>query len=81
MSQIAVRLTEGQLRLLDAAVAQGKFGSRAEAVRVAIGLLEDELRETRVADSYRAAYAATPLNAEETRVLDAAAALAGDALA
>ncbi len=81
MSQIAVRLTERQLRLLDTAVAQGKFGSRAEAVRVAIGLLEDELRETRVADSYRAAYAATPLNAEETRMLDAAAALAGDALA
>jgi Arc/MetJ-type ribon-helix-helix transcriptional regulator len=81
MSQIAVRLTEEQLRLLDGAVAQGKFGSRAEAVRVAIGLLEDELRETRVADSYRAAYTAVPLTAEETRVLDAAAAVAGDALA
>jgi Arc/MetJ-type ribon-helix-helix transcriptional regulator len=81
MSQIAVRLTEEQLRLLDGAVAQGKFGSRAEAVRVAIGLLEGELRETRVADSYRAAYAAMPLTAEETRVLDAAAAVAGDALA
>jgi Arc/MetJ-type ribon-helix-helix transcriptional regulator len=80
MSQIAVRLTEEQLRLLDVAVAQGKFGSRAAAVRVAIGLLEDELRETRAADSYRAAYAATPLTAEETRMLDAAAALAGDAL-
>ena len=80
MSQIAVRLTEEQLRLLDAAVAQGEFGSRAEAVRVAIGLLEDELRERRVADSYRAAYAATPLTAAETRMLDAAAALAGDAL-
>jgi Arc/MetJ-type ribon-helix-helix transcriptional regulator len=80
MSQIAVRLTEEQLRLLDAAVAQGAFGSRAEAVRVAIGLLEDELRETRVADSYRAAYAATPLTAEETRLLDAAAALVGDAV-
>ncbi|HSZ03631.1 MAG TPA: ribbon-helix-helix domain-containing protein [Solirubrobacteraceae bacterium] len=80
MSQIAVRLTEEQLRLLDAAVAQGAFSSRAEAVRVAIGLLEDELRETRVADSYRAAYAAAPLTAEETRFLDAAAALVGDAV-
>jgi Arc/MetJ-type ribon-helix-helix transcriptional regulator len=80
MSQIAVRLTEEQLRLLDAVVAQGAFSSRAEAVRVAIGLLEDELRETRVADSYRAAYTATPLTVEETRVLDAAAALAGDAM-
>lgn len=77
MSQIAVRLTEEQLRLLDSAVAQGAFRSRAEAVRVAIGLLEDDLREQRIADSYGAAYAATPLTAEETRVLDAAAALAG----
>jgi len=80
MSQIAVRLTEEQLRLLDTAVAQGAFGSRAEAVRAAIGLLEDELREARVADSYRAAYTATPLTAEEARVLDAAATLVGDAM-
>jgi Arc/MetJ-type ribon-helix-helix transcriptional regulator len=80
MSQIAVRLTEEQLRLLDNAVAQGAFGSRAEAVRAAIGLLEDELREARVADSYRVAYASTPLTAEETHVLDAAAALVGDAM-
>lgn len=80
MSQIAVRLTAEQLRLLDTAVAQGAFGSRAAAVRAAIGLLEDELREVRVADSYRAAYTAMPLTAEETRVLDAAAALVGDAM-
>lgn len=80
MSQIAVRLTEEELRLLDSAVAEGTFRSRAEAVRAGIRLLEGELRETRVADSYRAAYAATPLTSEETRVLDAAAALAGDAM-
>jgi Arc/MetJ-type ribon-helix-helix transcriptional regulator len=80
MSQIAVRLTEEQLRVLDAAVAEGSFRSRAEAVRAALRLLEGELREARVADSYRAAYAATPLTAGETRVLDAAAALAGDAM-
>jgi Arc/MetJ-type ribon-helix-helix transcriptional regulator len=80
MSQIAVRLTEEQLRLLDAAVAEGSFRSRAEAVRAALRLLEGELREARVADSYRAAYAATPLTADETRVLDAATALAGGAM-
>jgi Arc/MetJ-type ribon-helix-helix transcriptional regulator len=80
MSQIAVRLTEEELRLLDSAVADGAFRSRAEAVRAAIRLLEGELRETRVVESYRAAYAATALTAEETRVLDAAAALAGDAV-
>ena len=80
MSQIAVRSTEEQLRLLDAAVAEGSFRSRAEAVRAALRLLEGELREARVADSYRAAYAATPLTADETRVLDAATALAGGAM-
>jgi Arc/MetJ-type ribon-helix-helix transcriptional regulator len=80
MSQIAVRLGEDELRSLDAAVAEGAFGSRAEAVRAGIRLLERTLRETRVADSYRAAYAAVPLTADETRVLDAAVAVAGDAL-
>jgi Arc/MetJ-type ribon-helix-helix transcriptional regulator len=80
MSQIAVRLTEEELRLLDSAVSEGAFRSRAEAVRAGIRLLEGTLRETRVADSYRAAYTATPLTAEETRVLDAATALAGDAM-
>jgi Arc/MetJ-type ribon-helix-helix transcriptional regulator len=81
MSQIAVRLTEQELRLLDEAVADGSFSSRAEAVRAAIGLLEAQLREARIADSYRTAYTATALTSEETRMLDAATALAGDALA
>ncbi len=80
MSQIAVRLTERELRLLDEAVAAGAFGSRAEAVRAGIGLLEAQLREARIADSYRAAYAAKELTSEEAQMLDAATALAGDAL-
>lgn len=80
MSQIAVRLTEEELRLLDAAVAAGAFRSRAEAVRAGIKLLEGDLREARVAASYRAAYAETALTADESHVLDAAAALVGDAL-
>jgi hypothetical protein len=49
-----------------------------QAVRAAIRRLEQALRERRVADSYRCAYTATPLTAEETRVLDAAAALASE---
>jgi|HubBroStandDraft_4_1064222.scaffolds.fasta_scaffold527444_1 Arc/MetJ-type ribon-helix-helix transcriptional regulator len=80
MSQIAVRLTEEELRLLDSAVAAGAFRSRAEAVRAGIRLLEGTLRETRIADSYCAAYPAMALTVDEARVLDAAAALAGDAL-
>jgi Arc/MetJ-type ribon-helix-helix transcriptional regulator len=80
MSQIAVRLTEAELRLLDSAVAEGTFRSRAEAVREGIRLLEHELREARIASSYRAAYAGAPLTDDEVRGLDAAAALAGDAI-
>jgi Arc/MetJ-type ribon-helix-helix transcriptional regulator len=81
MSQIAVRLSEGDLRMLDSAVAEGSFRSRADAVRAGIQLLEHELREARIAASYRAAYAGAPLTEDEARVLDAAQALAGDALA
>lgn len=81
MSQIAVRLTDAELRALDAAVAGGAFRSRADAVREGIRLLEHELRERRVADSYRAAYAEAQLSDDEATMLDAAAALAGEALA
>jgi Arc/MetJ-type ribon-helix-helix transcriptional regulator len=77
MSQIAVRLTEQELRRLDGAVAEGAFASRAEAVRAGLRLLERDLREGRIAASYRAAYA-TPLTEDEQAVLDAALALAAD---
>jgi Arc/MetJ-type ribon-helix-helix transcriptional regulator len=80
MSQIAVRLTEGELRMLDSAVAEGTFRTRADAVREGIRLLELQLREARIASSYRAAYADAPVTDDEARALDAAAALAGDAL-
>jgi Arc/MetJ-type ribon-helix-helix transcriptional regulator len=77
MSQIAVRLTEQELRALDGAVAEGAFPSRAEAVRASLRLLERDLRESRIAASYRAAYA-TPLTDDERAVLDSALALAAD---
>jgi Arc/MetJ-type ribon-helix-helix transcriptional regulator len=79
MSQIAVRLTDGELRMLDEAVVGGAFGSRAEAVRAGIRLLERQLREARIAASYSSAYAGAPLSDDESRALDAAAVLAGDA--
>lgn len=80
MSQIAVRLSEDELVRLDSAVAEGVFPSRAEAVRAAIGMLEKELRERRIAASYSAAYERMPLTGEEERALDAAAASASDAM-
>jgi Arc/MetJ-type ribon-helix-helix transcriptional regulator len=80
MSQIAVRLTEAELRALDVAVAEGSFRSRADAVRAGIRLLEHRLREARIAASYRVAYERAPLTQDEARMLDAAAALVGDSL-
>lgn len=77
-SQIAVRLTDRELQVLDSAVAQGAFDSRAEAVRAGVRLLELDLREARIAASYRAAYAA-PLTDDESAMLDAALALGATA--
>ncbi len=79
MSQIAVRLNEGELKTLDSAVAEGSFRTRAEAVRAGIRLLASASREARVAASYRDAYAVA-LTKDEIQMLDAAAALVGDAL-
>jgi Arc/MetJ-type ribon-helix-helix transcriptional regulator len=80
MSQIAVRLSDGDLSALDSIVAEGGFRTRAEAVRAGIRLLTRESREMRISASYRSAYA-TSLNQDEIDMLDAAASLAGDALA
>jgi len=80
MSQIAVRLNEDDLGTLDSVVAGGDFHSRADAVRAGIRLLDSELRERRISDSYRIAYQEKPLTSDELAALDAAAALAGDAL-
>jgi Arc/MetJ-type ribon-helix-helix transcriptional regulator len=79
MSQIAVRLTESELKMLDSTVDEGSFRTRAEAVRAGIRLLGSAAREKRIAASYHDAYA-EPLGEDETQMLDAAAALAGDAL-
>jgi Arc/MetJ-type ribon-helix-helix transcriptional regulator len=78
MSQIAVRLGDDELRMLDSAVADGSFRTRAEAVRAGIRLLGGTARESRIAASYRDAYAET-LTQDEIQMLDAAAALAGEA--
>ena len=50
-------------------------------MRAGVRLLEQQMREARITASYRAAYARAPLSDDEARTLDAAAALAGDALA
>lgn len=80
MSQIAVRLTEEELKTLDSTVADGSFRTRAEAVRAGIRLLGRASRESRISASYRDAYAVA-LTEDEAQMLDAASALAGEALA
>ncbi len=79
MSQIAVRLSENELKLLDAVVTEGGFRTRAEAVRAGIRLLDRRSREERIVASYRRAYA-MPLADDEAQMLDVASALAGEAL-
>lgn len=75
MSQIAVRLSEDELRQLDSVVKEGKFGSRAEAVRAGIRVLSNRTRDDRIGAAYASAYAATALTHDEMEILDAAEAL------
>ncbi|HEX3692246.1 MAG TPA: ribbon-helix-helix domain-containing protein [Solirubrobacteraceae bacterium] len=78
MSQIAVRLSEEELRQLDSLVDRSSFPTRAEAVRAAIRNLVAEAREQRIASAYARAYSQTPLSGDEQRMLDAASALSAE---
>ncbi|HEY2631406.1 MAG TPA: ribbon-helix-helix domain-containing protein [Solirubrobacteraceae bacterium] len=78
MSQIAVRLSEDELRQLDSIVKQSGFRTRAEAVRAGIRKLGAEAREQRISSAYALAYEHTPLTDDETYMLDSAIALAAE---
>lgn len=78
MSQIAVRLSEEDLRQLDSIVKEGKFRTRAEAVRAGIKVLGDRARDARIASAYSSAYSRAALTDEEAQMLDAAQALAAE---
>ncbi len=58
--QIAVRLAEGDLERLDAAVARGAFPSRAAAMRAGLIWLLREEREAQIHAAYRRAYSTDP---------------------
>lgn len=75
MSQIAVRLSEDELRQLDSVVRESGFRTRAEAVRAGIKILSSRTRDARIASAYASAYAGSALTHEETEMLDAAEAL------
>jgi Arc/MetJ-type ribon-helix-helix transcriptional regulator len=73
MAQIAVRLSDEELALLDEAVAEGVVASRAAGVRAGVALLARQLREERIAEEYRRAYEQHPLEPDEEAFLHAAA--------
>jgi Arc/MetJ-type ribon-helix-helix transcriptional regulator len=78
MSQIAVRLSDDELRQLDSIVIQSGFRTRADAVRAGIRKLGAEAREQRISSAYALAYERTPLTDDETHMLDSAIALAAE---
>jgi Arc/MetJ-type ribon-helix-helix transcriptional regulator len=58
--QIAIRLHDDDLAALDAAVAAGRYPSRAAAVRAGVRELVREQRNREIAEDYRRAYADVP---------------------
>jgi len=74
MPQIAIRVSEKELDFLDKAVSEGRFESRAAAVRAGLEALAREGRNREIADAYREAYEKVPpgewLAEENTALLD-----------
>lgn len=66
--QIAIRLGDDELTDIDATVSEGRYPSRAAAVRAAIDLLLRAERDRRIAEEYRRAYGQRP---DDERVGDA----------
>ncbi len=60
MAQIAIRLPDSDLRRLDEAVAQGRYPTRAAAVRAGVERLLREERELEIGEQYRRAYGVQP---------------------
>jgi len=60
MVQIAIRLADADLDRLDAAVTQGRYPTRAAAVRAGVERLLRDEREHEIAEQYRRAYDAQP---------------------
>ena len=58
--QIAIRLPDDDLTGIDAAVAAGRYPSRAAAVRAGVDLLLRVELDRRIADEYRHAYGERP---------------------
>lgn len=60
MPQVAIRISEQELDFLDRIVAEGRFDSRAAAVRAGLAALAKEEQDQAIARSYREAYGQHP---------------------
>lgn len=77
-TQVAIRIPDAALAAVDEAVRDGRFESRAAAVREALERLLDSERERAIAASYRRAYAEHP---EEEALGEAGATLMAESVA
>lgn len=68
MEQIAIRLADTDLARLDAAVADGRYPTRAAAVRAGVERLLRHERDHEIAEQYRRAYGAQPQDESIGRV-------------
>ena len=74
--QITFRIPREELASLDEVI-QGRYGSRADAIRAALRLLVREEQSRLIAESYRRAYRDAP---QEEWIGEAGAASLGEAL-
>lgn len=75
--QIAVRVPDRDLDALDAAVRDGRFESRASAIREGLARVLADALEHKIADQYRRAYGRHP---QDPELGEAAAELMAEAL-
>lgn len=71
--QIAVRIPNELVRELDSMVRRGEYGSRAEAVRLAIATLVETDRRRRVGDAIADGYRRLPQTDDEVAQAEQAA--------
>lgn len=76
-AQIAVRITERELEVIDEAVRTGRFASRAAEVREGVSRLLGEEQTRAIAESYRRAYSEHP---EDERMGEVGLALMAEAV-
>jgi len=81
MPQIAVRLSDDEITLIDRLVAEQHFASRADVVRGALAKVAKEREDREIAEEYRRAYEGKPVDQEDLNWAVAGAKLLAESLA